>query len=475
MAGIAEYRSYDAVGLADLVARREVSPSELLETAIAAVEAENPRLNAVSRPMFDEARRAVAAGLPDGPLRGIPFLLKDLGINYAGVATTGGSRLFQDFVPTTDSTIVARFKAAGLVILGKSNTPEFGICAVTESQLLGPCRNPWDIGRTPGGSSGGAAAAVAGGMLPMAHATDGGGSIRIPAANCGLFGLKPTRGRTPAGPDLGEGMNGLSTGLCVSRSVRDTAVLLDAVAGAEPGDPYAVPAPARRYADEVELPSGRLRIALCSTTYDGSPVDPACKQAAEAAARLCEDLGHHVEEARPQLDMAAVRRVWRVLPAANLLNTLSQRAAARGRPVSPDEVERITWAWAEEGRGYTGADYMAVVQGMHRIGRQMGRFFLDYDVLLSPTLADPPLPLGAMDTMDDDLDRYIERRLLDRIPFTPLFNETGGAAMTVPLHWTPEGLPVGVQFAGDLGAEAMLLRLAAELEEARPWFDRLPG
>ena len=295
MAGFTEYDDHDATGLADLIRSRQISAAEVLEAAVERMEAANPGINAIVRPMYDEARRAVAAGLPDGPFTGVPFLLKDLGVNYAGVPTTGGSALFVDFVPTQDSTLVERHKAAGLVILGKTNTPEFGICHSTEPQVHGPTRNPWNSEYTAGGSSGGSAAAVAARMLPMAHATDGGGSIRIPAADCGLFGFKPTRARVPMGPDLGEGMGGITTGHCVSISVRDSAALLDATQGHEIGAPYAAPNPERPYLREVGADPGRLRIAVMTTTLGGRAVHPECVRGVETAARLCESLGHIVE------------------------------------------------------------------------------------------------------------------------------------------------------------------------------------
>ena len=469
-----EYSSYDGLGLAALVREGEIAPGEPLEAAIGRIEEIDPGLNAVIHKTYGPARTAVADGLPDGPFRGVPFLLKDLAVFCKGMPTAFGSRLFVDFVPDHDSTLVERQRAAGLVILGKTNTPEFGICATTESLLYGHCLNPWDRSRSPGGSSGGAAVAVATGMAPLAHATDAGGSIRIPAANCGLFGLKPTRGRTPQGPDLGEGLCGMSTGHCVSRSVRDSAALLDATHGPAPGDPYAAPATGSAFLDEIGADPGTLKIALATETYDGRAIHPECAAAAEAAARLCENLGHRVEVARPDIDVAAMRDAWRVIAAANLWAVMTARCRALGRAPRPDDVEPITWLWAQEGQRRSGADLYSAIQGMHRVGRALGEFFERYDVLLSSTMASPPLPLGFMDTTGDDLDDYIDRQLLDEIPFTPLFNESGGAAMSVPLHWTEDGLPVGVHFGADLGGEALLLRLAGQLEEARPWAHRRP-
>jgi len=358
------------------------------------------------------------------------------------------------------------------VIMAKTNTPEFGIAATTEPQLFGPTRNPWSMEHSAGGSSGGAAAAVAAGYLPMAHATDGGGSIRIPASKCGLFGLKPSRGRNPAGPDLGEGLAGMATGHCVSRSVRDSAALLDATQGPAPGDPYAAPPLPRALLDEVGAPPGRLRIAVCTTDYLGKPVHPACAAAVEATAKLCASLGHDVEEARPDFAGLPLSRAWRVVPAANMWLNVNARARVLGRAPVPGDVEPLTWAWMQEGRRFTAAEYMETIATMHSLGRRMAAFLENYDLLLTATLARPPLKLGEMDTTSDDVERYVAFLFDEFAPLTPLFNQTGGAAMSVPLAWTPDGLPIGVQFGGGLGDEPTLIRLAAQLEQAQPWAHR---
>jgi len=470
-----EYERYDALGLADLVRRRQVTPQELLDAAMARVEARDGAINAVVTRMYDAARAAIAAGLPAGPFTGVPFMLKDLGVLYAGVRTSNGSRIFADHVADHDSTLVARYKVAGLVIMAKTNTPEFGLAATTEPQLFGPTRNPWSLAHSAGGSSGGAAAAVAAGYLPMAHATDGGGSIRIPASKCGLFGLKPSRGRNPAGPDLGEGLAGMATGHCVSWSVRDSAALLDATQGPEAGDPYAAPPLPRPLLDEVGAPPGRLRIAVCATDYLGKPIHPACAAAVEAAARLCASLGHDVEEARPDFAGLPLGRAWRVVPAANLWMNVSARARALGRAPVPGDVEPLTWAWMQEGRRFTAAEYMETIGIMHGIGRRMGAFLGKYDLLLTATLARPPLTLGELSMTSDDVDRYVAFLFDEFAPLTPLFNQTGGAAMSVPLGSTPDGLPIGVQFGGGIGDEPKLIRLAAQLEQAQPWVQRRPS
>ena len=472
---IEEYKSYDALGLAELVRSGQVSANELLDVAIEIIETHDAEINAVVTKMYDEAKATIAAGLPDGPFRGVPFMLKDLGMLYAGVPTSSGSRIFADFVPDHDSTLVERYKAAGLVIMGKTNTPELGVSATTEPDLFGPTRNPWNLQYSSGGSSGGAAAAVATGYLPMAHASDGGGSIRIPASNCGLFGLKPSRGRNPMGPDIGEGLAGMTIGHCVSRSVRDSAALLDATHGSAPGDPYAAPALERPLLQDVGAPCGKLRIALCTTDYLGNTIASECKAAVLAAAKLCANLGHDIEEARPDFSDLPLYRAWRVIPAAHLWNNVNARAQALGRDPKPGDVEPITWAWMQEGRTYTASDYMETVTIMHTLGRRMATFLEDYDLLLTPTLARPPLKLGEMKMDSDDVDRYVAFLFDEVTPFTPLFNQTGGAAMTVPLHWTDSGLPIGVHFGAALGDEPKLIRLASQLEEAYPWTERSPS
>lgn len=466
-----EYCQYDALGLAELIRTRQVSAEEVLDAAIACIEADNAAVNAVVHKTYEQARQALAQGLPDGLFSGVPFLLKDLHLACKDLPLRNGSRLFNEFIPGYDATLVERYRAAGLLILGKTNTPEFGLCATTEPQLFGPTCNPWHLQHSAGGSSGGSAAAVAAGMLPMAHATDGGGSIRIPAANCALFGLKPSRGRTPHGPDLGEGMNGLGVSHCVSRSVRDSAALLDISHGPAPGDPYAAPAAERAFLDEVGADPGRLRIAVITTGFDGSALHPECVKAIESSAALCADLGHHVEPAMPDIDVSALAHVWRILAGVNVWNAMAMRAQGLGRALTPDDVEPITWLWAHEGKQRSAAEYARAIQIAHATGRRLGMFFERYDLLLSSTMARPPLPLGAMAMTGTDLDAYYEE-LMAEIPITPLFNISGGAAMSVPLHWSGEGLPVGVHFGARLGGEAMLLRLAAQLEQARPWAQR---
>jgi amidase len=471
MSVLTDFERYDGLGLAELVRRKEVTPAEVLEATIARIEARNPAINAVVTKMYDQASRAIAEGLPSGPFTGVPYLLKDLGAQYAGVITAGGSRLFANDVADHDSELTIRLRRAGLVIAGKSNTPEMGLAPSTEPRLFGPTKNPWKTSHSAGGSSGGAAAAVAAGMLPMAHATDGGGSIRIPASCCGLFGLKPTRGRVSMAPDAGEGWGGASVIHAVTRTVRDSAALLDATSGPALGDPYWAPPPARPYLEEVGREPGRLRIALNLTPWFAAEVDRECAEATREAAKLCASLGHEVEEARPELDEAKWRMANRMIVAANTAATLEARAALRGRPLAEDDVERLVWERVNDGRTFSAIDYAMATRITHLVGRQVARFMQRYDIILTPTMAAPPWPLGVLDMMTSDVERHF-KAVFASIGFTALFNSTGQPAMSVPLAWSTSGLPLGVQFVGRFGEEGTLLRLGAQLENARPWVGR---
>ena len=468
-----EYEGYDGLGLADLVKSRAVTPRELLDAAVARIEERNPVINAVVNRMYELAETAIAAGLPSGPFTGVPYLLKDLGVYYAGTVTSAGSAFFRDAVSDHDSEVVARMKRAGLVILGKTNTSEFGLSTSVEPKLFGPTRNPWSLDHSAGGSSGGAAAAVAAGMLPMAHATDGGGSIRVPASCCGLFGLKPTRARTPLGPDLGENWSGASVGHAVTRSVRDSAALLDATAGPDIGDPYWAPPPKNSFLAEVGADPSRLKIAFTTKAWSGHPVSPECVAAVAEAAKLCETLGHHIEEASPVIDEEVHNRARRIVIGANTRATFEARGKALGRQPRAEDVETFAWATAESGREATASDYAAAIRVLHQVGRVVGRFFTRYDLLLTPTMCEPPHKLGVLSMSGSDPQAYLQA-LLGTIAFTSLFNTSGNPAMSLPLHWSAEGLPVGVQFAAAFGDEATLLRLAAQIEAARPWAARRP-
>jgi amidase len=473
MAGFIEYETYDATELAALIAGGEVSAADVLEAAIERAERWQPRINAITIPLYEQARAAARSGLPAGPLSGVPFLLKDLGAQLTGTRTSGSGKLWADFVADHDSTLVARHRAAGLNIFGKSASPEMGLAPSTEPAMYGPCRNPWNLAYSAGGSSGGSAAAVAARILPIAHATDGGGSIRIPASACGLFGLKTTRARNPSGPDVGEGWGGQAVAHCVSISVRDSAALLDASAGPDIGDPYWAPPPAGRFVDEVERPPGQLRIALCVKPWNDEPVDAECRQAAEDAARLCESLGHHVAIGRPEFDTAAFRAATRTLVAANVLATLEARATAVGTTLEASDVEPLTWSIVEIGRGCTAADYARSVTTIHAVGRVVARFFAGYDILLTPTMCSPPWPIGVLSLSTSDRNAYFSA-LNRSIGFTSLFNASGNPAANLPLHWSAQGLPVGVQIVAPFGDEATIFRLAAQIETAQPWKDRRP-
>ncbi len=463
----------DATAQAELVRKKQVKPIELVEAAIERIERVNGAINAVVTPMYDEARRAAQGPLPEGPFTGVPFLIKDLGPAYAGVRMTSGSAFCKDFVPDSDSTLVARYKAAGLIIIGKTNTPEFGLLPTTEPKLFGPARNPWDTRYTTGGSSGGSAASVAAGIVPMAHGNDGGGSIRIPASCCGLFGLKPTRARTPQGPAVGDIMNGLAIDHALTRSVRDSAALLDATAGPDLGDPYWAPPPARPFIQEVGADPGRLRIAFTAQAPTGVPVHPDCTAAVQDAAALCEELGHHVEEAAPPIDSEGALQAFTAIWAAGCAWSVDGMALALGREPRQDELEPLTWALAQRGREVSAPQYLLAVTAMQQMARAFAGFFQRYDIWLTPTLAAPPVPLGYFDPAPGNPLAGFERAA-EYVPFTPFINATGQPAMSVPLYWNAAGLPVGTHFVARFGDEATLFRLAAQLEQARPWANRRP-
>ncbi len=468
-----EYEDHDAVGLAELVRRAEMSASDLLDAAVARSAERNPTLNAIVVDMEKEARVAIEAGLPDGPLRGVPFLIKDLHLLYEGTRTTYGSRLFQELVADHDSELVARYKRAGLVTFGKSASPEFGLTATTESTLFGDTRNPWKLDHTAGGSSGGTSAAVAGGIVPAANASDGGGSIRIPASCCGLFGLKPTRGRTPVGPDLGEGWSGMSCVHAITRSVRDNAALLDATHGAERGSPYRAPEPERPYLEEVGADPGRLRIGVQREPWNDAPLDPDCAAAIEDAATLLTELGHVVEEIAFDIDYETLAPATNVLMAANMRASVDDRLAVLGRKLREDDLEPLTHRIYAAAANRSAEDYARGVRRIHAATRVVDEQFERYDAILSTTLTAPPLPLGRISLSNPDLEAY-QRDIATAVGFTQLFNASGHPAASVPLYWNDAGLPIGIQLAGRFGDEATLFRISAQLEQARPWFHRRP-
>jgi Asp-tRNA(Asn)/Glu-tRNA(Gln) amidotransferase A subunit family amidase len=465
-----DYLGHDAVGLAALIARRETSASEVLEAAIERAEAVNPKLNAITLSLAAEARAAITDGVGAGPLAGVPFLVKDLGAQVKGAPTTAGSHLFQNAIANADSAIVAAYRRAGLVIFGKTNTPEFGLEPVTEPKLFGPTRNPWNLARTSGGSSGGAAAAVAGGVVPAAHASDGGGSIRIPASCCGLFGMKPSRGRVSYAP-ADQGWGGFSAQHAVTRSVRDSAALLDAVCAPAPGDPYWLAPPAQPFADEVGRDPGVLRIAFTTAALASDSIDAECAEAVRGAARLCQSLGHDVQEAKVPGDFARLGDSAGKVIAASVAAMLDTEADRRGAPISMGEIEDLSWAMYERGRAVSGPAYVRALQSVHAFGRTIAAFFAKFDVLLLSTLGSPPLPISALRGEPLDLAGYAAR-LFAFMPNTQAFNLTGQPAMSVPLSWSRDNLPIGLQFVGRAADEATLFRLAGQLEKVQPWADR---
>jgi Asp-tRNA(Asn)/Glu-tRNA(Gln) amidotransferase A subunit family amidase len=451
-----------ALELAAKVRAKEVSPVELVELYLRRIERLDPQLNAFVT--IDAARALAEARTPaDGPFHGVPLPIKDL-TETAGLRTTYSAKAFRNNVPAFDAAVVRRLRAAGFVVLGKTNTPELGTIAQTESELNGDCRNPWDLSRTPGGSSGGAAAAVAAGLAPAAHASDGGGSIRTPSSCCGLFGIKPSRGRVSPAP-YGSGTLGLGTSGPIARTVADAAALLDAMAGEETGDTFVAPVPERPFLEEVELDAGRLRVALSLEPAVQVPVDPECVAAARGAAELLVELGHEVVEATPpwQADETIVHfiRVWQVFPAISGIDDLSL-------------LEPINRALAEDALATPSPLLGAAVAQLQLQARRIVSFWDEVDVVLTPTLALPPVPIGWTYAETDGDARLAFLRQTLFTPFTPLVNVTGQPAVSVPLHWTPDGLPVGIQLIGRPFAEAMLIRLSAQLERARPWADRRP-
>jgi amidase len=469
----------DATAQAELVRKGEASPRELVDAAIGRIEKLNPELNAVITPLFEKARAdAAARELPQGPFRGVPFLLKDLGAWSAGDRYCAGMRLLRDldWREKDDSFLAARYRAAGFVFVGKSNTPEFGSVTTTEPDAFGPSRNPWNPAHSTGGSSGGAGAAVASGMVPAAHANDGGGSIRIPASECGLVGLKPTRGRVSLGPAMGEIWAGLVADHVVTHSVRDSAAILDATAGPMIGDPYYAPPPPRPFAAEVLAKPGRLRIGLRTRTGNPNIVPhPDCVRAANDAAKLLESLGHHVEEACPAaLDDLHAFGPFSVLLASWTARDIDAWSARTGKPIGSGDVEIHNWAMAEIGRKIPAAQYVESVTWLHAHARRIQQWWADgFDLLLTPTLAEPPPPLGQFRSTPENPLAGLIRSGPFAVYCSP-FNITGQPAISLPLHWNEAGLPIGVQLVAAYAREDVLFRVAAQLEEAQPWTGRSP-
>ena len=491
---IADYDSLDATAMAAHVAAGELKPVELLDEAITRIERANPKVNAVIWRDFEGARDRALGELPDGLFTGVPYLLKDLSLE-AGAVCTFGSVFFRDFVPQISSAAIERMLASGLVSLGRTNSPEFGLLPTTEPVLHGATTNPWNLAHSAGGSSGGAAAAVAAGMLPMAHATDGGGSIRIPASANGLFGLKPTRGRTPRFPPVASDY--ISVDLCVSRSVRDTARMLDVISGALPGAMYWAPPPDVPFREAMNGDPGSLRIAFTTSDLRGRAAHPECVHAVQATARLLESMGHIVVEDAPQLDADKLSEAFQVLWSAAtagsfelILEAISSKRSGRAarrtlgdwrtmkvlakldeRKSGLEAFEPFTWELVAHARAHSAVDLMIALDTLQFFSHEISQFTAEYDLVLWPVLATPPAGIGWIDqsrgieTMWEQLERYV--------PYTPIANFTGRPAMSVPLHWSADGLPVGVQFMADFGEEAKLLQLARQLELAQPWWDRI--
>jgi amidase len=472
--GFPEYASYDGLGLAELVRRGEVSPAELVEAAILRIDRHNPVLNAVIHDARDEARRVAAGPLPDGPFRGVPFLIKDLGCPVAGWPRTSGSRFLAGEITPEDGELARRYRASGVVFLGKTNVPELGITGTTESALLGPCRNPWNPDHIAGGSSGGAASATAAGIVPLAHASDGLGSIRIPAACCGVFGLKTTRDRNPGGPRDADRVLGFGVDHVVSRSVRDSAAMLDWTGGPEPASPYAHPAKERPYLEEIAAPPGRLRIAFSTETPSGRPIDPEIQAAAVETAALLESLGHDVEERGLEVDYRALYRAQAVVSAASAAAKYREMVARVGREAREDELEPLTWAGIRNGRKLSGEDVFFAWRRLRELERDVLALFEEFQVFLTPVLGTPPPRIGHIDPVKLE-PREVGKRQARAFPFTPPMNFTGQPAMSVPLCESADGLPIGMQFAARYADEATLFRLAAQLEQAKPWSGRRPA
>jgi len=483
-----ELVDYDALAIGELIRKGEVKPDKVLEITIERIERVNPKLNAVIHKVYDEAREAAgnwsselrAGRAADVVFCGVPFLLKDLIAECEGVPFHEGCLAVKGYVSKIDSELVKRQKAGGLIIVGKTNTPEFGCLPTTEPALYGATVNPWDPTLTPGGSSGGSAAAVAAGVVPMAHGNDGGGSIRIPASCCGLFGLKPTRGRNPLGPLFGDIGSGIVHEHAVTRTVRDSAALLDVTSGPDLGDPYYAPPKERPFLEEVGRDVGRLKIGFLTSIPEGwneeTQLHPDCERAVRDTAELCESLGHIVEEIPSyQLSHPQIPELFGYVFSCYVGQAIAYWERELGRKIGQEELEPITWGRYEAGVGRSGSDYLVTVEEIQRCSRKIARWYHDggYDLLLSPTMRIPPTKLGAFESTPEDPMKWLGVAL-SFVAFTRIQNITGQPAMSVPLFWNEGNIPIGVQFAARFGDEATLFRLAVQLEQARPWRDRKP-
>ncbi len=489
-----EYAKYDGLGLAELVRKKKVAPAELVEEAIQRIETHNPKLNAVVTKLYDRARAAAQGTLPDGPFKGVPFLMKDLISTLEGVPTSSGNRLWRNIPAKVTSELARRWQKSGVIVLGKTNTPEFGLTPYTESEALGPARNPWDTSLTPGGSSGGSGASVAARIVPLASGGDGGGSIRIPSSACGLFGMKPTRGRTPTGPEIGEAWEGFAIEHVLTRSVRDSAAMLDATQGSDVGAPYFIP-DAGPFLDEVRKKPGKLKIAFSVKSMLGKNVHADCVKGVEETVKLLKELGHEVVEAAPAIDGEQYSLAFLTIIASQIRADIEEAAEAAGKRVSADDFDPATLGVGLFGTILKASDYARAKRYVQTVSRSVGAFFEKYDVLLTPVLSQPPVKIGSLKPSagEQALIKFIGRtgatwilsalgiikplaaQTFEFIPWTPVFNVTGQPAMSVPLHWNEAGLPIGMHFVGKWGDEASLFRLAGQLEEAKPWFDKAPA
>ena len=472
-----DLKDHDATSLAALVARGELSATELLDDALEKVDILNPKLNAIVMIREDIARKAIAAGLPDGPFRGVPFLLKDLGAEAVDYPSNNGSHLFANTCYPRDSAIFERMQDTGVVTFARTTSPEAGIGPATESAVYGgPTRNPWDLTRTSGGSSGGSGAAVAAGLVPLAHGSDGGGSVRIPASSCGLFGFKATRARFPDGPFVGEGWAGMAIDGFLSRSVRDTAAMMDACEGPDAGAPYVAPPLNQGYLAAIAHPPKRLRIGLCETTFVGAPIHTDCRAAVTHAGKVLEDLGHHVAPMRPQADHNGMMDAWTKIVACGTALTVRNGLAAKGRGLQQGDIEGIAKGAMTYAETISGADYLAAVGTIHAYGREMAAAFDTCDIILSATLAEPPAKVGRFAPNREDYVTFRtgEGGVFDYSPFCAVFNASGQPAASVPLFQSAGGLPIGVHLAAAFCEDETLIALCSELEAADPWFDRRP-
>jgi amidase len=471
---LAEYAGYDGLGLAGLIRKKEVSPRQVAESALAGVHKINPKINAVIETYDDRIEKSDSLASADRVFCGVPFFLKDLGATEAGSRQEMGSRLARGYVAVTEAYLTTRFKQVGALILGRTATPELGFAATTESILTGATRNPWNPDLIAGGSSGGSAAAVAAGILPVAHASDGGGSIRIPAACCGVVGLKPSRGRITCGPDSDEGLFGLVQEFVVSRTVRDSAAMLDAVSRPAPGEPYVIVQPRRPFLEEVDAPAGKLRIAFTAESWTGVGVNPEIAGCVEQIARVCETMGHDVEAAKPEIELKSYFSALGVFWGASMRYACDRLALRMKRPVDRHHLEPVTLKVYENAAQYSAADVIRARAALNFTRRQLGAFFKRYDLLLTPTIAQLPVPVGTIDqNQEGSLEKWLQGTSQFNA-FTSLFNATGLPAISLPLCQSSAGLPIGIQFAARFGEEDLLIRIAGAFEQALPWADRKP-